>query len=140
MCGIIAIARRRSEREPEAVEPLLEHLEQAGGHLSSGEGSLRDRLEAAAGQLEVVDEALRGVPGVRTLLGSAEGASAIDRLATSLTAAAERIEAELDDSHAAARTGVTAEDRDELEATNAALIRCKDALWAIGRDRLRAAP
>ena len=139
MCGIIAIARRRSEREPEPVEPQLERLEQAGGHLSSTEGSLRDRLEAAAAQLEVVDEALRGVPGVRTLLGSAEGAAAIDRLVTTLTAAAERIEAELDDSQAAARAGVTAEDRDELEATNAALIRCKDALWAIGRDRLRAA-
>ena len=27
----------------------------------------------------------------------------------------------------------------ELESTNAALIRCRDALWAIGRDRLRAA-
>ena len=27
----------------------------------------------------------------------------------------------------------------ELESTNAALIRCRDALWALGRDRLRAA-
>ena len=139
MCGIIAIARRRSEREPEPVEPLLERLEQAGGHLSSADGSLRDRLEAAAAQLEAVDEALRGVPGVRTLLGSADGAASIDRLIATLSASAERIEAELDDSHAAAVAGVTAEDRDELEATNAALIRCKDALWAIGRDRLRAA-
>src|SRR5690606_2832819 len=34
-------------------------------------------------------------------------------------------------------TGTSAPD--DLEATNAALIRCKDAAWAIGRDRLRAA-
>jgi glucosamine--fructose-6-phosphate aminotransferase (isomerizing) len=139
MCGIIAIARRRSEREPEPVGPLLERLEQAGAHLSSAEGTPRDRLEAAAVQLEGVDESLRGVPGVRTLLDSPEGAAAIERLVTTLSADADRIEAELDDSHAAARAGVTAEVRDELEATNAALIRCKDALWAIGRDRLRAA-
>jgi glutamine---fructose-6-phosphate transaminase (isomerizing) len=52
-----------------------------------------------------------------------------------LTAVAERIEAQLD----AGGPAAGAEQLAELEFTNAALIRCKDALWAIGRDRLRAA-
>ncbi len=138
MCGIIAIARRRAERAPAQPALLVEDLRAAAGHLEAQERPLRERLESAAGTLEQVDSALRGVPGVRGMLDDPTGTAAIGRLVVDLEQAIERIESALDDPGLPA-DGAASETPEELEATNAAVIRCKDALWAIGRDRLRAA-
>ena len=137
MCGIVAVVRRRSDRTPPLLSDLLADLELAASHLDAaldatlpGEAGPRGLLVEAAVHVEAVDQALRGVPGVQALVADRAGA---DLLAVELAAQAERcraIEARLDHDGAG--------DPDELELVNAALIRVKDALWAVARDRLRA--
>ncbi len=86
---------------------------------------------AAAG-IERVDAALRGVAGVRSLLGDRTGTLTIehraDRVADLLTAT----ETGLDG-------GMVLVERADLEMVNAALLRAKDAIWAVRKDRLRGA-
>jgi glucosamine--fructose-6-phosphate aminotransferase (isomerizing) len=67
-----------------------------------------------------------------TLLSDSAATSRLAAVVDELAAVAARIESELDD-------GASGLSVVELETVNAALIRVKDALWAIGRDRIRAA-
>jgi glucosamine--fructose-6-phosphate aminotransferase (isomerizing) len=132
MCGIIAVVRRPSTREPVAAGRLLQDLESTRPLLlAATERPLAD-LQTAADRLEAVDAALRGVPGLLTLLAERDATARIAAVVEELTAAAGLVERDLDDPRRSLDPG-------ELEATNAALVRCRDALWAIGRDRLRAA-
>jgi glucosamine--fructose-6-phosphate aminotransferase (isomerizing) len=89
-------------------------------------------LAAAADHVEQLDRALRGTPGVRALLGAPDVAAAIDEGVAALEEEARRQEATADDGG----LGLTGP---ALEAFNAALIRLKDATWAVRRDRLRTA-
>jgi glucosamine--fructose-6-phosphate aminotransferase (isomerizing) len=132
MCGIIAIVRRPSSRQPVEAVALLSELDAVRPLLTTGAELPLAELTEAADRLEAVDAALRGVPGLRTLLADPVAAGRIGAVVAELTEAAERIERDLDAPHRALDPAV-------LEATNAALIRCRDALWALGRDRLRAA-
>jgi glutamine---fructose-6-phosphate transaminase (isomerizing) len=136
MCGIIAVVRRSPSRDAVGLAPLLDELALAGGALTAavdGEGVRLERLDEAAVLLSAVDGALRGVPGVLGLLADPSGAEQIAAVVDELTGAAAVVESVLD------RPVASAADGADLEAVNAALIRCKDALWGIGRDRLRAA-
>ena len=83
--------------------------------------------------VEVVDAALRGVPGVRALLGGPQAALLIADRVEQLTTRCDALERELDDGLGAALAAT------QLEDVNAALVRARDAVWAVGRDRLRAA-
>ena len=74
---------------------------------------------------------LRGVPGVRALLAAPDLAAAIDRLTAEIDAQVVRLDVGLDEA-----TGIGGA---ALETLNAAMVRLKDALWAIHRDRLRTA-
>ncbi len=94
---------------------------------------LVERLHAVAVAVEVVDAALRGVPGVRALLGDPQAALLIADRVEQLTTRCDALERELDDGLGAA-LAVT-----QLEDVNAALVRARDAVWAVGRDRLRTA-
>jgi glucosamine--fructose-6-phosphate aminotransferase (isomerizing) len=87
-------------------------------------------LEAAAREVEAVDTLLRGVAGIRTLLADRAAAVAIEDRARRIGERCAAVEAELDGRRVAA---------DELEVWNAALVRLKDAVWAVAHDRLRAA-
>jgi glucosamine--fructose-6-phosphate aminotransferase (isomerizing) len=131
MCGIIGVVRRRATRVPPDLTPLVAELDAAIGHLDSWQGDLAS-LDSAAVAIEGVDAGLRGVAGVRALLGDRTGMLTIehraDRLADLLTAA----EAGLD-------SGVVFVERADLEMVNAALLRAKDATWAVRKDRLRGA-
>jgi glucosamine--fructose-6-phosphate aminotransferase (isomerizing) len=134
MCGIVAVVRRPSERTPPALDALLGELELAAGHLdaalaASGAGPTAAALDEAAAHVERVDAALRGVPGVSALVGDEAGATRIAEAAGALAGRLGALEARLD-----ADGGV---DPDELERLNAALVRVKDAVWAVSRDRLR---
>ena len=134
MCGIIAVVRRRSERVPPSPGALVELLSVAALRMDPTTVDLRARLESAAVGLVDVDAELRGVPGVTALVQDPAGAAAIARHVEVLSGRAARVEELLDAGETTTAMGTA-----ELEATNAALIRCKDAIWAIGRDRLRAA-
>ncbi len=132
MCGIVAVVRRPTDRTPPSLAELATELMLATGHLEEpvGNGSLAGALDDAARHVEAVDAALRGVPGIRALIADPAG---VETLATEL----ERqqgllagIEGALDVDGAI--------DPDELETVNAALVRAKDAVWAVARDRLRA--
>ena len=131
MCGIIAVVRRRATRGPADPAAVASRLESVADLLAPGQGSRLERLRSAASSLAVADAELRGVPGVLGLLDDPDTRARIAGLVGALAASADVIEAELDDPLVDLGT-------DELESTNAALIDCKDALWAIGRDRLRA--
>ena len=131
MCGIIGVVRRRSTRVPPSLDPLTAEvvaaLERVVGWTHGVEGLL-----ATATAIEGVDLALRGVPGVRAVLGDRAGALAIEHHTTELTAALGAREAALD-------AGELEIEVTELEAVNAALLRAKDATWAVHHDRLRTA-
>ena len=89
-------------------------------------------LDEAAEQLATLDRSLRGVGGVRALLRTPGLAQRLESRMAGATRDIERIEAELDAGHRPLEGAA-------LEAANAALIRLKDAVWAVQRDRLPAA-
>ncbi|MEZ5229255.1 MAG: SIS domain-containing protein [Acidimicrobiales bacterium] len=131
MCGIIAIARRRTQRATPAADEIQQLVTAATSALpEAGADDLAARLTSAAEALGAVDHLLRGEAGLRALLQH-EGLAATvasdialigDRLAT--------IEQHLfDHGH----------EYHDLEAINSALIAAKDGAWAIERDRLRMA-
>jgi len=129
MCGIVAVVRRPSDRPIPDATALAARLEEAAHRLGSTDVA---SLSAAAELIESVDAELRGTPGVRCLLGDRAGFVAVEHHAGALPPAVERIEADLD-------VGAAGVAPAELEAVNAALVRLKDAVWAVARDRLRSA-
>ncbi|MCB1249717.1 MAG: SIS domain-containing protein [Acidimicrobiales bacterium] len=133
MCGIIALLRHPSDRTPPSAAELttaLDGLADRLRHLDPAGDDTAAVLVGVAEHLEGVDRLLRGTPGVTALLGDGGLRSAIASTCASLGGAVAEIEAVLDAGPVALG---------ESEAVNAALIRLKDALWAIERDRLRAA-
>jgi len=132
VCGIIAVVRRPSDRTPPSPTLLVSALESVAPLLRPGSDDRSERLIAAADALASVDADLRGVPGLLALHHDRVAAERIAVVAAELTGLLGALEGELDDPH-------TAPPADQLEALNAALLRCKDALWGIRNDRLRAA-
>ena len=96
MCGIIAVVRRATDRpipsEGELVDPLASAHSTLGGSLS-----LDARLDAAAADVESVDAALRGVPGLLALLTNRDLAVRITSESAALMARVVEIELELDE-------------------------------------------
>jgi glutamine---fructose-6-phosphate transaminase (isomerizing) len=134
MCGIVAVLRRSSGRMPPDGTHLLGDLEHAVGALGGAEQGIPgpDVLARVAAQVEAVDTLLKGPPGVQALLGDLALAAGVEHRVEQLQVASDRIEAALDENAADLSTV-------ELEDVNAALVRLKDAIWAVGRDRLRTA-
>ncbi|QXC60345.1 SIS domain-containing protein [Aquihabitans sp. G128] len=131
MCGIIAVLRRRSDRTPPTAGELLEQLAgRAEVLLAAPPSDLAPVVDAVAERAEQVDRLLRGTAGVLGLLADRSLPGALEAQFVEVAAALADREAALD-----------AEPTDPagLEATNAAVIRLKDALWAVQRDRLRTA-
>ena len=129
MCGIIAVVRRPGERQPPASEDVRALALSAAEQLPRT-GADAAALAAVASQLESADALLGGVPGVKCLLGAPDVAAAVDAAIDDVWRHVAALEAELD-------TGVL--EGPALEATNAAMLRIKDAAWVIQRDRLRTA-
>ena len=130
MCGIIAIVRRRSNRQPPEGDALRAQLAVAvADPPQPGEPGLAPRLTAMATELASVDRALRGVPGLRALLTDRSLAPAVSAAVDTVDKMVAAIESHLED----------VDHVDELEAVNAGLVAVKDAAWALERDRLRAA-
>jgi glucosamine--fructose-6-phosphate aminotransferase (isomerizing) len=132
MCGIVGVVRRRAQRAVPDSARLHQALDRAREALDTP-APLADRLAAAASEVEAVDHELRGTPGLRALLGDPQGALLVAHRAEQLDARLDVIEAELDGATGAALAASA------LETVNAALVRARDAVWAVGRDRLRTA-
>src|SRR5215204_7085407 len=133
MCGIVAVLRRSSGRMPPEGARLLDDLEQAVGALTgTDQVAGPDVLARVAAKVDDVDSLLKGSPGVRALLGDRALFVGVEHHVEQLQLATDRVEAALD-ANAADLSTV------ELEDVNAALVRLKDAVWAVGHDRLRTA-
>ncbi len=134
MCGIVAVVRRRTDRVAPPLGELTATLERAEATLRqiAAGASPVGGLQSAATDLATVDTQLRGVPGLAALLADRVGLVALEHRAESVQNTLTGTEAHLDAEIAAARIG-------DVEAVNAALIACKDAAWAVARDRLRSA-
>jgi glucosamine--fructose-6-phosphate aminotransferase (isomerizing) len=132
MCGIVAVLRRSSGRMPPDGAHLLAELEHAAAALAGAGRAGPDVLVAVAERVEAVDALLRGVPGVRALVDDSALADSVEQRADQLQLELDRVEAALDTGDADLLSA-------DLEVVNAALVRCKDAVWAVGRDRVRTA-
>jgi glucosamine--fructose-6-phosphate aminotransferase (isomerizing) len=136
MCGIVGVVRRRASRPVPDAARLVEELDGALAALAGWDIAASDlvaRLDATAVVVEGVDAALRGVPGVQALIGDPQAtlriADRVGRLAHHL----EALERDLDEGLSASTPAAT------LEAVNAEVVRARDAVWAVGHDRLRTA-
>ena len=89
------------------------------------------RRRRAAERVAAIDALLRGVPGVQALLATASLTRPSTRICGELDADGRDVRATLDATRGRGRR--------RSEDVNAALVRLKDAVWAVRRDRLRTA-
>ncbi len=132
MCGIIGVVRRPSTRATPQPEEILDHLGVAAAALEAQAGDSAAVLEVlgrSAAALEAADRLLRGTPGVTCLLRHRSLVAEADAVLDTTSARLAKLEAQLD-------AGAAGLGPDLLEVVNAALIRVKDAAWAVQRDRL----
>ncbi|MET0324968.1 MAG: SIS domain-containing protein, partial [Ilumatobacteraceae bacterium] len=122
MCGIVGIVSRPPTRPTPTRAEVLAGLDAAVA--ARGDAAT---VTAAA---RVVDESLRGLPGVLALAGDHE-------LLAAITARLDQLDAYAADVDAALAAAVL--DPDELERASAESIALRDVLWAIRSDRLRTA-
>jgi glucosamine--fructose-6-phosphate aminotransferase (isomerizing) len=125
MCGVIGVLRRRATRPDPDGAAQLAGLDRAVAALALGVAG----LPAATREIAGVDCALRGSPGAALLVGDQPLRAELAARAATLDAAVTALEAALD-------AGTLDLAGQPLEEVNAALIACKDGVWAIGRDRL----
>ena len=138
MCGIIAIVRRPATRPVPDAKAVTGMVEAAAGALADGVGGavgdlkgLARKLEAAADGLQEANHLLGGVPGLRLLMQSPATVDALAGLVETATISVVSLESRLD--------ADTSLDPAALEHLNEQLVRVRDGLWSVGRDRLRAA-
>ncbi len=133
MCGIVAVLSRPSTRPAPDLVTILASVQEATGQLGREVAS----LVAAAERLESVNRQLRGTPGLACLLGTP---GAIDQLASAIAPAdawVASLDRDLDAGLLSLADAASAEGHEQTpESLNAALVRLKDVLWAIERDRL----
>ena len=120
MCGIIAVLRRHSGRAVPGSDDVLAPLVAAVDLLGTADPA---RLSDAADLLEGADRLLGGVPG---LLALDRDPSLLGRVTATLAVAPELL---------VGFEEVLGESSD-VEEANAALVRVRDTLWSVTRDRL----
>src|SRR6185503_1256370 len=130
MCGIVAVVRRPLDGAPPELAPLLADLDAVGARLAQPGADGAEVLREAAVVIGAVAGTLRGPLGAGALIADPVASAAFDHRAVELGERFAGIEAALD--HAAD----SGEQVDDIEARNAALIECKDAVWALRCDRL----
>jgi len=130
MCGIIAVLRRPTTRSTPEADQVVGHVTNLASTIV-GAADVTAALGAAADKLEAADSLLRGVPGLRLMLADPNLAGTLIHHCDELLAAVQAEEVRL-----GSEPGI---DTVELEHRNHELIRVRDGIWAISRDRLRAA-
>jgi glucosamine--fructose-6-phosphate aminotransferase (isomerizing) len=131
VCGIIAILNRSSSRAVPGLDGLLDRLHDTADRMRAIEARADlAALTAIVETLEAIDAELRGPSGMACLLSAPDLAAVeqVEAIGASLESTVRRLEAHLD-------AGEIVWPADELEAANALLVRLKDVIWAIGRDR-----
>ncbi len=133
MCGIVSVLQDDPSRDPPALADVITALEGADRALPfvAGSADLVARLEACAEAVEEADKLLCGVPGVLCLAGDPSSTVLLGTQLDGLWKGTQSLEAALD----APQTHSDA----ALERINAAVVRLKDAIWAVRRDRLSTA-
>ncbi|HMC38296.1 MAG TPA: glucosamine-6-phosphate synthase, partial [Acidimicrobiales bacterium] len=134
MCGIVAVLARPSGRTPADPDAVVAEAAAVAAALADGppaevvrHGS--GRLEEAAARLRAMDAELRGPVGLRAMLGRPDTLDRFEEVFGRLEAALTAIEGALD--------SVAVElDPAAQEAVSSALVRLKDAWWALARDRV----
>ena len=135
MCGIVAILSRPAERLTPTDAAVLEALDSALAASSDDGSPVAAVLDAVAGHATMADELLRGVPGVLALADRPALVLAVEARLDQLDAFVATREALVEEGQGTSDPLETA----DIEETNAALVRAKDVLWALRRDRLRTA-
>jgi len=130
MCGIIAVVRRPSTRDTPAAAVVIELVSGQAERLV-GAADVTSTLVDIGGRLEHADRLLRGVPGLRLMLDDPALGATLTHQCDEILAAVEREERRLEEGSELPTA--------QLEARNQALIAVRDGVWAITRDRLRAA-
>ena len=128
MCGIVAIVTRPDGRAEPAPDAILAALDAAVA-VPLPPSAAAGVVSSVATHLAEADRLLRGVAGVTVLASRPDLRVAIVARLDVLDGRADDVERHLE--------GL--DDPAGLEAGNAALVELRDALWAIRRDRLRAA-
>ncbi|MEI7548098.1 MAG: glucosamine-6-phosphate synthase, partial [Actinomycetota bacterium] len=121
MCGIVAIVSRPAVRPAPLAGDLLALLDRAVA---------TPALADAAPLVDELDRLLHGVPGMLTLVGRSELIAGIGARLDQLDARIAHRELSLE--------SVTLSP-DEIEGINSELLAARDAVWAVRKDRLRAA-
>jgi glutamine---fructose-6-phosphate transaminase (isomerizing) len=136
MCGIIAVVRRPGARSAPPSDLVVGPLHDAAAALAGGR-PVAEACASAADLVEASDHLLRAPEGVWALVHDRRLMAEVEGVCATLAAAVGAIESRLD---AGGGDDVTAaDDPAELEAVNAAVVRLKDAVWAVDNDRLRTA-
>ncbi|MDH3294643.1 MAG: SIS domain-containing protein, partial [Acidimicrobiia bacterium] len=131
MCGIVAVVRRRTRRlQPDGADLLADLRSAVERFPAPGNGQLAAALSAVAEQLMVIDRELRGEAGLAAMVGQTDLVPGIEAALADLQSNVDKLEQYLDSQ---------VDSTPDLEAVNAAIVRLKDAVWSIRRDRLRAA-
>ncbi|MBV8385251.1 MAG: glucosamine-6-phosphate synthase, partial [Acidimicrobiia bacterium] len=133
MCGIIAVLSRPATRPAPDPGWLVERAAAAAASVPAPTGQdLTASIGDAAAVLEEVDRALRGVPGVQAFIEHPNVVEQLRGALATVDAGVDALEAWADSGHCSLAGA-------DLEAFNEAMIRLKDAAWAVSWDRLRTA-
>ena len=138
MCGIIAVVRRPGARVAPPAGEVAQPLHDAVGALAGGL-PLVEACTTAAERVEHADALLRGAEGVWSLVHDRRLLAEIEGVCTTLAASVAAVEARLDAGSDGHGPGAGPHDAAALEIVNAAVIRLKDAVWAVEKDRVRTA-
>ena len=138
MCGIIAVIRRPTDRQPPTATEVTAALAGALADLEPSSAALPDprRLDAITARVVEVDRSLRGAAGAAALVADPVLLGELTHLARRLDREVSAIEEALDSLEADAQA---IDGGADIETVNAALGGLKDAVWAIEHDRVRTA-
>ncbi|HET6874750.1 MAG TPA: hypothetical protein VFH70_08235, partial [Acidimicrobiales bacterium] len=133
MCGIVAVLPKPSSRTPAGAEAVASSVEAVVARLDEVISDLLvagpEAIDRAAADLRAEEGRLRGPSGLRTLLGAPDALERIQAAAVAAAAVVTSAETALD--AVAVRIPPAGQER-----YYSALVRLKDALWALSRDRI----
>jgi glutamine---fructose-6-phosphate transaminase (isomerizing) len=129
MCGIVAVLRSPSSRSQPRPGEIVSEVVAAGNAFGDLQIELTERLATSGAHLAVLDECLRGVPGLMALVSGPHLVAELQERLWALASQVSELEQALDSGSLGWGPG-------EVERINAALSTLKDRLWSVERDRL----